>query len=101
MLSEITKLAFGVILALVLAFSLAGISYYFPASNKNMLSTVELVVGNASSQAGTYVVSATPNQPLWVYFGIAGLAVFAAIVVGVMLVAGRTKTKSNLGNTDK
>lgn len=100
-MSEITKIAFGVILALVLAFSLAGISYYFPASNKNKSSVVELFVGNASSQAGTYVVSATPNQTLWVYLGIAGLAVFAAIVVGVMLVARRTKTKSSLGNTDE
>jgi hypothetical protein len=100
-LSEITKITFGVILALVLAFSLAGISYYFPASNKNTSSVVELFVGNASSQAGTYVVSATPNQTLWVYLGIAGLAVFAAIVVGVMLVARRTKTKSSLGNTDE
>ena len=40
------------------------------------------------------------NQMLWVYLGIAGLAVFAAIVVGVMLVTRRTKTKSNLENID-
>jgi len=102
-LSEITKIAFGVILALVLAFSLAGISYYFPASNKNTSSVVELIVGNASSQAGTYVVSATPNpnQTLWVYLGIIGLVVFVTIVVGMTLVIRRTKAKSSLGNVGK
>jgi nitrous oxidase accessory protein NosD len=40
------------------------------------------------------------NQMLWVYLGTAGLAVFAAIVIGVMLVTRRTKTKSNLENID-
>jgi hypothetical protein len=42
-----------------------------------------------------------PNQLLWVYLGIIGLVVFAAIVVGVMLVTRRTKTKSSLGNIDE
>jgi len=93
-LSEKTKITVGVILALVLAFSLAGISYYFPASNKNKSSVVELSVGNTSSQPGTYIVSATPNQMLWVYLGIIGLGVFAAIVIGIMLVTRRTKSKA-------
>jgi 4-amino-4-deoxy-L-arabinose transferase-like glycosyltransferase len=102
-LSEKTKIALGVILALVLALSLAGISYYFPASNHNSLSVVELVVGNvsvgnASSQAGRYVISTSTNQPLWVYLGIIGLVVFSAIVVGAIIVSKRTKTKTSLGN---
>jgi hypothetical protein len=79
---------------LVLAFSLAGISYYFPASNKNKSSVVELFVGNTSSQPGTYIVIATTNQTLWVYLGIIGLVAFAAIVVGIMLVTRRTKSKA-------
>lgn len=92
-MSEKTKITVGVILALVLAFSLAGISYYFPASNKNKLSVVELSVGNTSSQPGTYIVTATTNQTLWVYLGIIGLVAFAAIVVGIMFVTRRTKSK--------
>jgi len=35
-LSERTKIALGVILALVLAFSLAGVSYYFPSSKESL-----------------------------------------------------------------
>ena len=93
-MSEKTKITVGVILALVLAFSLAGISYYFPASNKNKSSVVELSVGNTSSQPGTYIVIATTNQMLWVYLGIIGLGVFAAIVIGIMLVTRRTKSKA-------
>lgn len=102
-MGEITKIALGVVLALVLAFSLAGISYYFPASNQNTLSVVELIVGNvsvgnASSQAGTYVVSTSTNQTLWVYLGIIGLVAFVAIVVGMTFVIRRTKAESSLEN---
>jgi nitrous oxidase accessory protein NosD len=42
-----------------------------------------------------------PDQMLWVYLGIIGLGVFAAIVIGIMLVSRQTKAKSSLENIDE
>jgi len=63
-LSEKTKIALGVVLALVLAFSLAGVSCYFPSSQEtSLLPFLPTGEGNIPSQIPEFSVSIVINLP--------------------------------------
>jgi len=63
-LSEKTKIALGVILALVLAFSLAGVSCYFPSSQETSLfPSLPTGEGNLPSQIPEFSVCIVINLP--------------------------------------